>query len=122
MAAVTENDSLVETQVSHDSPISDSEGYCGRLNILRSPMNLEEESIQQQKSVSSNSSKPLGGQLNISFKFGGSQLLPPTDDMPVSHSRTLSNIIPPPSHHSRNNSRSALPPCHLMDLSSTTET
>jgi hypothetical protein len=27
--------------------------------------------------------------------------------MPVSHPRTLSDIIPPPSHHSRNNSRSS---------------
>ena len=63
--------------------------------------------------ASSRNSRPSDGQLNKGFRFGGS----PTTSQRSDHSYseeiseaplTLSDIIPPPSHHSRSNSRSSL--------------
>lgn len=98
-----------ETQAYRESRLSDDEGYCGRVDV--SQMEQDESPPPQLNRISSRDSKPSDGQLNTSFKFGGgtpSALEPNYPDVPTScRPRTLSDIIPPPSHHSRSNSDSS---------------
>lgn len=85
---------------------SDNEDYCSRLDIT---MEDAPAPPSEDKSMSSENSLSLAGQLNTSFKFGGgtpSSFEPKYLDIPASCRaiRTLSEIIPPTSQHSRNNS------------------
>jgi len=99
---------------SHDTIHSDDEEYCRRLSLS---MDSPSADIVRERPgnplASSKNSRPSDGQLNRSFKFGGSPI--PSQRSEDSRSDevnevllTLSDIIPPRSHHSRNNSRSSL--------------
>jgi len=103
-----------ETGESHDTIPSDDEEYCRRLNL---PMDSPSIDIVRERPgnplASSRNSRPSDGQLNRSFRFGGSPMPSQRSDNSCSEEvgeapLTLSDIIPPPSHHSRNSSRSSL--------------
>ena len=103
-----------DTNESHDVTPSDDEEYCRRLNL---PMDSPSIDIVRERPgnplASSRNSRPSDGQLNRSFRFGGSPMPSQRSDNSFSEEvgeapLTLSDIIPPPSHHSRNSSRSSL--------------
>ena len=98
----------------HDAISSDDEEYCRRLS-----MSMDSPSVDIVRErpgnplASSKNSRCSDGQLNRSFRFGGSPM--PSQSLDNSRSEgvsegplTLSDIIPPHSHHSHNNSRSSL--------------
>ena len=99
---------------SHDTIPSDDEEYCRRLNL---PMPSPSIDVVRERPgnplASSRNSRSSDGQLNRSFKFGGSPMPSQRSDNGCSEEvsdapLTLSDIIPPHSNHSRNNSRSSL--------------
>ena len=99
---------------SHDVILSDDEEYCRRLSY---PVHSPSIDIVRERPgnplASSKNSRPSDGQLNRSFKFGGSpmpsQCSHDSCGEEVSEAPlTLSDIIPPQSHHSRKNSQSSL--------------
>ena len=99
---------------SHDAVPSDDEEYCCRLNL---PMDSPSVDIVWERPgnplASSRNSRPSDGQLNKGFRFGGSPTTSQRSDRSYSEEiseapLTLSDIIPPHSHHSRSNSRSSL--------------
>lgn len=98
---------------SHDTIPSDDEEYCRHLSP---PMDSPSVDIVRERPsnplASSKNGRPSDGQLNQGFKFGSSPM--PSQSSNNSRSEgvsetplTLSDIIPPHSHHSRNNSRSS---------------
>jgi len=98
----------------HDTIPSDDEEYCRRLNL---PMPSPSIDIVRERPgnplASSKNSRPSDGQLNRSFKFGGSPMPSQRSDSSCSEEvgdtpLTLSDIIPPHSNHSHNNSRGSL--------------
>jgi len=102
------------TSDSHDTIPSDDEEYCRRLS---SPMDSPCDAIVRERPgnplASSKNSRPSDGQLDRGFKFGGSPMPFQRSDNSCSEETsevplTLSDIIPPYSHHSRNNSRTSL--------------
>lgn len=99
---------------SHDTIPSDDEEYCRRLSL---PVDSPSIDIVRERPgnplASSRNSRPSDGQLNRSFRFGGSPIPSQHSDNSCSQEvseapLTLSDIIPPHSHHSRNTSRSSL--------------
>lgn len=99
---------------SHDTISSDDEGYCRRLNLPTPSPSID---IVRERPgnplASSKNSRPSDGQLNRSFRFGGSSMHSQSSDNNCSEEvsdtpLTLSDIIPPYSHHSRNSSRGSL--------------
>ena len=99
---------------SHDTVPSDDEEYCRHLSLPEHSPSIDV--IRERPGnplASSRNSKPSDGQLNRSFRFGGSPM--PSERSGNGCSKddseaplTLSDILPPPSHHSRNNSQSSL--------------
>jgi serine/arginine repetitive matrix protein 2 len=98
----------------HDTLHSEDEEYCRRLSL---PMDSPSVDIVRERPgnplASSRNSKPSDGQLNRSFRFGGSPMpsqrsdksySDETSEMPL----TLSDIIPPHSQQLPNNSGSSL--------------
>jgi serine/arginine repetitive matrix protein 2 len=111
LSAIADDFTVDDMGESHDTILSDDEEYCRRLSL---PMDSPSISIVRERPgnplASSRNSRPSDGQLNRSFRFGGSPM--PSQRSDNSYSQevseaplTLSDIIPPPSHHSRGNSR-----------------
>jgi len=99
---------------SHDTIPSDEEEYCRRLS---SPMDSPSVDIVRERPgnplASSKNSRSSDRQLDRGFKFGGSPMHSQRSGNSCSEGvsevpLTLSDIIPPHSHHSRNNSRTSL--------------
>jgi len=98
----------------HDVIPSYDEEYCRRLSLSMDSPSVD---IVRERPgnllVSSKNSRPSDGQLNRSFRFGGSPMPSQSLDNDCSEGvsegpLTLSDIIPPHSHHSHNNSQSSL--------------
>ena len=98
---------------SHDMIPSDDEEYCRRLSLPEHSPSIDVVRERPGNPLaSSRNSRPSDGQLNRSFRFGGSPMPSQCSDDGPSEDfgeapLTLSDILPPPSHHSRNNSRSS---------------
>ena len=102
------------TSGSHSGITFDEQEYCRRLSL--SPDSPSVDIVRERPGnplASSRNSRPSDGQLNRSFKFGGSPT--PTQRSDNNYSDgveevplTLSDIIPPNSQQSPNNSRSSL--------------
>ena len=114
LSATVDDFQMDDTRVSHDTIPSDNEEYCRRLNL---PMDSPSVDIVRERPgnplASSRNSRPSDGQLNRSFRFGGSPMPSQRSDNSCSEEigeapLKLSDIIPPPSHHSRNSSQSSL--------------
>ena len=99
---------------SHDTIPSDDEEYCRRLSV---PLDSPSIDIVRERPgnplASSRNSRPSDGQLNRSFKFGGSPMPSQRSDNSCSEEvgetpLTLSDIFHPPSNHSRENSLGSL--------------
>ena len=99
---------------SHDTIPSDDEEYCRRLNL---PMPSPSIDIVRERPgnplASSKNSRLSDGQLNRSFRFGGSPMPSQRSETDCSEEvsdtpLTLSDIIPRHSNHSYSNSRSSL--------------
>ena len=94
----------------HDTISSDDEGYCRRLNLPTPSPSID--IVQEHPGnplASFKNPRPSDGQLNRSFRFGGSSMYSQSLDNNCSEEAngtpsTLSDIIPPCSHHSCNNS------------------
>ena len=102
------------TSESHQTIHSDDEEYCRRLSL---PVDSPSVDIVRERPVnplaSSRNSRPSDGQLNRSFRFGGSPMPSRLSDTSCSEEvgevpLTLSDIIPPHSRQSPNNSQSSL--------------
>ena len=99
---------------SHNVILSNDKEYCRHLSYpMHSPSIDIIWECPGNPLASSKNSRPSDSQLNRSFKFGGSpmpsQCSHDSCGEEVSEAPlTLSNIIPPQSHHSRNNSQSSL--------------
>jgi len=113
LSATMDDFPMDEMGESHDAIPSDDEEYCRRLSP---PMESPSIDIVRERPgnplASSRNSRPSDGQLNRSFRFGGSPMPSQCSDNSCSEEvgevpLTLSDIIPPP-HHSRNSSRSSL--------------
>ena len=96
---------------SHDTVHSDNEEYCRRLSL---PVDSPSADIVRERPgnplASSRNSRPSDGQLNRSFKFGGSPMPSQRSDNSCSDEvseapLTLSDIIPPHSHQFSDNSQ-----------------
>ena len=114
LSATVDDFPMDDTGESHDTILSDDEEYCRRLSP---PTDSPSIDIVRERPgnplASSRNSRPSDGQLNRSFKFGGSPMPSQRSDNSCSEEvgeapLTLSDIICSPSHHSRNNSRGSL--------------
>ena len=114
LSATVDDFPVDDMSESHDTIPSDDEEYCRRLSL---PMDSPSVDIVRERPgnplASSRNSRPSDGQLNRSFRFGGSPVASQRSSNSYSEEvgeapLTLSDIIPPPSHHSRNSSRSSL--------------
>ena len=99
---------------SHDPIHSDDEEYCRRLSL---PIDSPSVDIVRERPgnplASSRNSRPSDGQLNMSFRFGGSPMSSQRSDETSSEEvsevpLTLSDIIPPHSYQLSNNQQSSL--------------
>ena len=99
---------------SRDTIFSDDEEYCRRLSL---PTDSPSVDIVRERPgnplASSRNSKPSDGQLNRSFRFGGSPMPSQRSENSCSEEvseafLTLSNIVRSPSDHSRDDSRGSL--------------
>ena len=98
----------------HETIQSDDEEYCHPLSLFAESPSVD---IVRERPgnplASSRNSRPSDGQLNRSFKFGGSPMSSQRSDDNLSEEvsevpLTLSDIIPPHSHQSPSNSQSSL--------------